>query len=193
MKEYRALVVEDDEDLGVIFSAALRSLKFTEVTLISDGARALAYLAEHEPELVLLDLHLPHLSGVNLLRQFTEFRLLNTRVVVVTADEGLAKELKGKADRILVKPTTLQAIRATAIELIPSVGLREDREQEIEAAAEKTDIAPKQEELNRPETQVEPAEHDRPTEPIPPADQDQPAAQNKPVDQASPAEQNPSS
>ncbi len=137
MKKYRALVVEDDEDLGLIFSTALRSLNFEDVELIADGAKALAWLAEHEPDLVVLDLHLPKLSGVNLLRQITaELRLLNTRVMIVTADTGMAEELRNRADLVLVKPITFTQIRDLASRLVPGAGVAESPSQMLAARPE---------------------------------------------------------
>lgn len=143
MKSYRALVVEDDEDLGTIFSTALRSMEFAEVVLIADGAKALAWLAEHEPDLVVLDLHLPKLSGVNLLRQITqEMRLLNTRVMVVTADTDMAEELRNKADLVLVKPVTFTQIRELAGRLVPGAAVKKIESHPPSTAVEKPSELP---------------------------------------------------
>src|SRR5688572_4122012 len=99
MKSYSALVVEDDKDICFIFGEALRSVGF-EVEIVHDGGKGLSRLAETTPHLLVLDMHLPHISGLNLLRQIhTEPRLLPTRVIVATADPALVKELQGQADK----------------------------------------------------------------------------------------------
>jgi len=123
MRKYRAWVVEDDWDLAFICAEALRSAGF-ETEIIPNGAQALSRLAEDKPNLIVLDMHLPHVSGVNVLRQMhAEIRLLDTRIIVATADTGLASQLHNLADLVLIKPVTFSQIRDLAIELVPSVKL----------------------------------------------------------------------
>ena len=57
-----ALIIEDDEDLSLIFSEALTAAQF-ETEVIQDGGSAVARLAETTPDVVVLDLHLPNISG----------------------------------------------------------------------------------------------------------------------------------
>ena len=61
-----ALVIEDDRDQAYIFSEALRAAGF-EVETVRDGKSALARLETATPSLVVLDLHMPHLLGKDLL------------------------------------------------------------------------------------------------------------------------------
>ncbi len=125
MSKPLALIVEDNIDLAAILASALQTTGF-EVETIHDGAKALARLAEIVPALVILDLHLPHLSGANALRQIqSDRRLLNTRVVIATADAAMADELRDKADLVLLKPVSIGQIRELATRLIPSA--RADR------------------------------------------------------------------
>jgi DNA-binding response OmpR family regulator len=128
-RTYLALVIEDDPDISVIFASALQSAGF-ETEIIHDGGKALARLAEVAPSLVILDLHLPHLSGANALRQIqADRRLLNTRVVVCTADRAIADELRNKADMVIVKPVTFSQLRDLAIRLVPGVQIASAGEQ----------------------------------------------------------------
>lgn len=121
-KKYLALVVEDDTDLSTIFASALKSAGFEEVEVINDGGKALARLAEIIPHIVILDLHLPHLSGANALRQIhADRRLIDTRVVICTADAAMANELSKQADLVLLKPVMFSQMRDLAIRLVPGV------------------------------------------------------------------------
>ena len=62
-----ALIIEDDEDLASIFAEALRGVGF-EVEIIADGQAAQERLRNGiTPFLILLDMHLPHISGADLL------------------------------------------------------------------------------------------------------------------------------
>ena len=63
-----ALIIEDDEDLSVIFCEALQAAGFkTEVARAGDTA--LARLAVTTPGVVVLDLHLPRVAGMDILHQ----------------------------------------------------------------------------------------------------------------------------
>lgn len=121
-KKYLALVVEDDPDLSTIFASALESAGF-QVEVINDGGKALARLVEDPiPHLMILDLHLPHLSGANTLRQIhSDRRLIETRVVICTADAAMANELGTQADLVLLKPVMYSQMRDLAIRLVPGV------------------------------------------------------------------------
>ena len=53
-----ALIIEDDEDMGTIFAAAMQQAGY-ETEVIADGRAALSRLQEIVPDMVVLDLHLP--------------------------------------------------------------------------------------------------------------------------------------
>ena len=123
MSKPLALIIEDNIDLAAILASSLQAIGF-EVETIHDGGKALARLAEIVPTLVVLDLHLPHLSGTNALRQIqSDRRLLETRVVIATADAAMADELRDKADLVLLKPLSISQIRDLATRLVPSVSV----------------------------------------------------------------------
>jgi DNA-binding response OmpR family regulator len=58
----RILVVEDDADLALLVAARLKAAGY-EVHTEYSGACALGYAAEHQPNLVVLDVRLPDLGG----------------------------------------------------------------------------------------------------------------------------------
>ena len=64
-----ALIIEDDEDLADIFAEALRGVGF-EVEHVADGRVAQARVQNGPaPFLILLDMHLRHVSGGELLKK----------------------------------------------------------------------------------------------------------------------------
>jgi CheY-like chemotaxis protein len=94
---------------------------------VRDGYLALEQLALTLPDLVLLDLHLPHVSGVEILRRIrANEHLTHTRVVVVTADLVKAETLAHLADAILVKPISINQLLETVAHLYPPVPASED-------------------------------------------------------------------
>jgi two-component system cell cycle response regulator DivK len=116
-----ALVIEDEEDLASIFSRVLDMGRF-ECKAVRDGYVALEQLATMLPDLVLLDLHLPHVSGVEILHQIrASERLTHTRVVVITADLVKAEALAELADAILIKPIRIKQLLDTVTQLCPPV------------------------------------------------------------------------
>jgi CheY-like chemotaxis protein len=101
------LIVEDDADLRDI---ELQLLKFHgwPVYAASDGVEGLKALREHRPSLILLDLAMPRMNGVQFRtaqRQLPDRRLANVPVVVVSAvhDASRYKAMLNAAD-VLVKP-----------------------------------------------------------------------------------------
>lgn len=110
MTEYQILIVEDDVELGRAFADILDS-QGMNTELVMDGRSALTRLNEYQPDFVLLDLHLPHVSGLELLEEIrADQRLKKTIVVVVTADALRAEEAQEKADLVLLKPVSLDQL-----------------------------------------------------------------------------------
>lgn len=104
------LIIEDAPEIAEIFSEILQNQgMLTEV--VSDGARALKVLEEKTPSLILLDMHLPNVSGLQILSHIrSEPRFKLTRVIAVTADALIASNLEDRADLVLIKPVTYSQI-----------------------------------------------------------------------------------
>ena len=120
MTQPTALIIEDDARLAKIFSFALQAAEF-QTEIIQDGAIALTRLAEVVPHLVVLDLHLPHHSGQEILYHIrADARLDQTRVMLATADARLAENLREEADLVLLKPISPSQLRDLATRLRPA-------------------------------------------------------------------------
>lgn len=106
-----AVIIEDDPDLAVLFELTLRGANY-ETEIIQDGEAALQRLAVVIPDVVILDLHLPFISGVDVLKQIrADQRLARTKVIIATADLYRAEALRAQADFILIKPVSLIRLR----------------------------------------------------------------------------------
>jgi DNA-binding response OmpR family regulator len=109
-----AFIVEDDEDASVIFANALQEAGF-ECEIIRTGDKALVWLAETVPAVVVLDLELPGVSGAEILRQIrADARLAQTHVIIATAYPDLAVGLEETADLVLFKPVSYVQLRDLA-------------------------------------------------------------------------------
>ena len=114
-----ALVIEDDKNLALAFAEAVKEADY-EVEVIYDGKTAMERLAEVTPAIVVLDLHIPHVKGSDILQYIrsTE-RIKDIRVIVASADDHEAAELRGAADLVLLKPIGFRQLQQLATRLRP--------------------------------------------------------------------------
>lgn len=116
-----ALIIEDDEDLGDIFAEALRGVGF-EVEHIEDGEVAQARLKSGVvPYLILLDMHMPHVSGADLLTNIIrkDERFAKTIVIITTADARMGEAYTEQADFVMIKPISFVQLRDLTSRLNP--------------------------------------------------------------------------
>jgi len=119
MPELQCLIVEDDLSQAEIFTTALKQAGYT-VTWIDNGAAAVAFLKEHRPDIVILDLHLPEVAGTTILRAIREApHLSETRVILATADPRMAELVADESDLVLIKPVSYIQLRELARRLRP--------------------------------------------------------------------------
>lgn len=118
-----ALIIEDDEDLASIFAEAMRGVGF-EVEHVADGRVAQERLKNKEaPYLVLLDMHLPHVSGADLLMDMkNDERFKNTVIIITTADARMGETYGEKADFVMIKPISFVQLRDLTSRLKPKDG-----------------------------------------------------------------------
>lgn len=104
------LITDDDRDfretLRSVFEPRFRTL------LASDGQQALDILHEQEVHLLLLDMHMPKLTGLETLRQVKRFKSRLPCILISAAlDENLIRQAQlAEAFSVLSKPITRQQI-----------------------------------------------------------------------------------
>ncbi|MCL2635165.1 MAG: response regulator, partial [Betaproteobacteria bacterium] len=115
----RILLVEDDDALRDTLSQALRQVGHG-VDAVADGRAADNALATGTYDLAVLDLGLPHLDGIEVLRRARE-RRNRTPVLVLSARDGIDERvlgLRAGADDYLTKPFALEELEARVDALI---------------------------------------------------------------------------
>ena len=123
MKKPMALIIEDDQDISMVFSSVMREADY-DTEIIHEGDKAIERLAEVIPDIVLLDLRLPGVSGKEILAQINvDRRLVNTRVVIVTANPDMVRDLPESTPFVLLKPIDVNQLRALAQRLHPETSL----------------------------------------------------------------------
>ena len=97
-----AIVIDDDHDIVDVFSDILQILQIEIVGKGYDGKEAVELYQKFTPDLVILDLMMPHYDGIYALEGIREINA-DAKIMVVTADTSLATKAKLKE----LKPTTV--------------------------------------------------------------------------------------
>ncbi|HEX8121967.1 MAG TPA: response regulator transcription factor [Solirubrobacteraceae bacterium] len=111
-REPRVLVVEDDEDIALALQRSLR-MEGYEVRIAADGEAALDFAGAFHPDLVVLDLGLPKLDGIEVARRLRADG--DVPILMLTARDALESRVQGLdsgADDYLVKPFERQELLA---------------------------------------------------------------------------------
>jgi two-component system, OmpR family, response regulator MprA len=108
----RVLVVEDDEDIAQALQRSLR-MEGYEVRAATDGNAALEHRRTFAPDLVILDLGLPELDGIEVAKRLRGGD--DVPILILTARDALESRVEGLdagADDYLVKPFERQELLA---------------------------------------------------------------------------------
>ena len=103
---YTIMVVEDDADINQLLARILRQANY-QVTQAFSGSEAALRLSQETPDLILLDLMLPGMSGEALLEKLRSEDALNVPVLVLSARNAVSDKvslLKRGADDYITKP-----------------------------------------------------------------------------------------
>jgi CheY-like chemotaxis protein len=115
----RILLVDDDPDHVLLIRRALRDLgNERDVDAVTDGGAALRRLRDdpHWPDLILLDINMPGLSGFDVLTEIRrDERLMRTPVIMLTSSDAqadVARAYELGASGYIAKPSHYQDLRA---------------------------------------------------------------------------------
>ena len=108
----RALIVDDEKEVADAYALRLRGL--CDIQTAYDGASALSIVADEEIDVVLLDRHMPGMSGDDVLSELTD-REYEGRVIMVTAIDPGFDVLDMPFDDYLCKPVDREDVR-TAVD-----------------------------------------------------------------------------
>lgn len=107
----RILVVEDDLLNRMFFSATLEAHGF-DVRMVTDGAHVLAATKEFAPDLITMDINLPNISGVDLIKKLRADRQFKaTPIIAITAYVGKGEEARIRragASDYMAKPVSIK-------------------------------------------------------------------------------------
>lgn len=102
----KILVVEDEQTLSEAYQLILESEGY-DVSLASDGVEALAITASQEPDLILLDVRMPNMNGIEFLEKYNVAKNHPHTKVIVFSNLDTQKEITEAyelgADRYILK------------------------------------------------------------------------------------------
>ena len=110
----KVLVVEDDLLNRMLYNEVLASCGY-EVVMVEDGAAVMAAVERFRPDVITMDIHLPHVSGLRLIRQLRRGDETRTiPIIAITAFAGREEEARCRAagaDSYLAKPVSVERLR----------------------------------------------------------------------------------
>ncbi len=108
-------MAEDEAAFSTVLEMLL-SVDGYEVAKVADGREALAWLREHTPDLAILDVVMPHLSGIEVCSRMKRVRRLKeVPVIILTALRDHATRAQAReanADALVIKPLEGKDFRA---------------------------------------------------------------------------------
>ena len=112
MNKFQILVVEDDAPVRNLITTTLRANNYRFITA-GNGESAVAETASHNPDIILLDLGLPDIDGVEVIRRIRSWS--NVPIIVISArseDSDKIDALDAGADDYLTKPFSVDELLA---------------------------------------------------------------------------------
>lgn len=110
------LIVEDDRDLANLFKIVMEIAGFT-VQMIHDGRQGLeALTGQSLPDVVMLDMHLPNVSGEEIYAMLNE-RGEGWRVLLCSADVQLVEHYQALGANALTKPAPVDDLQRAVLEI----------------------------------------------------------------------------
>jgi DNA-binding response OmpR family regulator len=139
MPRPRILIVEDERDIAGLIKHALERGGEADAEIVSSGDAALKAVTEQAPDLVILDLNLPVLSGIEICRILrSRSDLKHVPIIMLTArtsEDDRVTGLELGADDYITKPFSLRELtarvravlrRSRSIEGLPAAGTYQD-------------------------------------------------------------------
>jgi two-component system alkaline phosphatase synthesis response regulator PhoP len=112
----KVLVVEDEQDIAALIKHALERAGDGQVQIVGSGDAALRAITDQPPDLIILDLNLPVLSGIEVCRVLrARSATAHIPIIMLTARTGESDRVSGLdigADDYVTKPFSLRELAA---------------------------------------------------------------------------------
>lgn len=117
---HSVLIVEDHPEMQELYQRTFSRAEFERIEIAWNGAQALEMMAQHCPDLVVLDLDMPVLSGLDVIRSMKAAPLsCPARIIVATANAEFSCSVEADlADLFLLKPVRMNDLITMARRLL---------------------------------------------------------------------------
>lgn len=124
MAKTRVLIVDDDVNLSRLSAMILENSGEYEVVTEKDSTKALALARRFKPEVMLLDINMPHLSGGDIAKAAAADPVLRDAAVIfltglVTKEEAGDKPMESGGMSFLAKPVLPEVLLSCVAALVP--------------------------------------------------------------------------
>ena len=136
----KILVVEDDRAVRNLISTTLQINDY-EYDLAIDGKNALQLMTSNKYDIVFIDLGLPDIDGIEIIKKFRDFS--TTPIIVISArtnDEDKIEALDAGADDFLTKPFNVDELLARVRSTLRRINYSENNSVEDKISFENGDI-----------------------------------------------------
>ena len=117
--KFKILIVDDDENIVELIRTFLLHQGIYEVTSANDGITALIEVGRNKPDLLILDINIPGVDGIEVCRRIKSDSAKKTAIVVVSGSPEYEKRsLQSGADAFMVKPLDLERLHTEAKRLL---------------------------------------------------------------------------
>ena len=111
--KFAVLIVEDDQNIVELIRTFLLGQGSYEVALASDGISALIEVGRIQPDLLILDLKIPGVDGIEVCRRIKSDSANRTAIIAVSASSEYENaSLQSGADAFMLKPVDLERLHA---------------------------------------------------------------------------------
>ena len=93
-------MVEDDRDNVELLKLAFKTYGYSNIEGITDARQAAALIEAKEPDIVLLDLHMPHMDGYQLLQQISGVVGEENPLPIVVISGAIDNEIRERAGKL---------------------------------------------------------------------------------------------
>lgn len=136
----RILIIEDEENLAKFVEMELKHEEYeTDVEL--DGRAGLQAALNQDFDLILLDLMLPELNGIEVARRVRELK--NTPIIIMTARDSVIDRVSGfdhGADDYIVKPFAIEELLARVRALLRRINIEDSSNKEHQTTVQYKDL-----------------------------------------------------
>ncbi|HRE47596.1 MAG TPA: response regulator [Aggregatilineales bacterium] len=117
------LIVEDNDDLRLIYTRVFRKANF-DVRLACDGIEGIAALVKHLPDVVIMDVNMPRMTGLEVLAHIRrEATMRMVKVIMVSSNAVAMGTPEGElADLFLQKPISVHELITMTRRLLGDTG-----------------------------------------------------------------------